>query len=146
MDKLLINLLILLSIAAIAVADDDDASGNINRRRLLALQRASIRHREQERLRFTTCTNSETLPQQQHIQSNHGAVSRKRRSIAADVETPTPGGNNVDRSVLFTGESGVLEWINPAEFTYPSGNFTVEAWVKAEGGQSEDVSFLGELM
>ena len=159
-------------IVSLTSADDDTRGvAGVNRRHLLELQRAGLRHRHSERLRHTTCTSSETLPQQ-HVHENHAAVARAKRSIAhaddehdvmpadhhviaagdghADV-TPqdahadvTPAADNIEKSVLFDASAGVLEWRNADKLPYPAANFTVEAWIKPDGGQATGVSIVGK--
>ena len=135
-------LAVLLLVADVTSADDSRNPANVNRRHLLELQRASLRHRESERLRYTTCTNSETLPQE-HVSSNHAAVARAKRSIAHDDVTPNAGSD--DQSVLFGANAGVIEWrVDAQQVRYPASNFSVEAWLKPHGGQAKEVSILGQ--
>ena len=115
-------------------------SRHLNRRKLLAIQRASQQHAERERLRYTTCTTGEEQPQRQ-VSTSRSSSRRSKRSAALDAQA---NDDHDDVSVLFTESSGIVEYNLTRLASLPSRNFTIEAWLKAEGGQQSPTHVIGE--
>lgn len=137
-------LLLLLLTSFVTCDDDGMTSRHRNRRKLLAIQRAQLQHAERERLRYTTCTTAEEQPQRP-VGADHVASRRSKRSIALDVDADVAGGDDV--SVLFTESSGIVEFdLSRVTSRLPATNFTIETWLKAEGGQQNPTHIIGELI
>ena len=128
-------------LASCVTCDDDEmTSRHLNRRKLLAIQRASQQHAERERLRYTTCTTGEEQPQRQ-VRTSRSSSRRSKRSAALDAQA---NDDHDDVSVLFTESSGIVEYNLTRLASLPSRNFTIEAWLKAEGGQQSPTHVIGE--
>ena len=129
----------------IHVVSADDQPTRDNKRHILAMQRALQKHRDSLRQRVTSCTSLEGSSPT-HVHTSHRAVSRSRRSLPSDpdpmVDLYHPRGG--EKGVYFSGKGEVLKWVEGRPL--PAVNFTVETWVKPEGGQHAPVSFIGKFL
>ena len=132
-------------LASCVTCDDDEmTSRHLNRRKLLAIQRASQQHAERERLRYTTCTTGEEQPQRQ-VSTNRASSRRSKRSAALDAQA---NDEHDDVSVLYVdyGNSAVVSKSQVREVAEPFVTWPVHvlrcslADVQPMGAQRDDVS------
>ena len=147
--------ILLLVIILMKTATCDDATPSrdgSNKRHIMAMHRALEKRRESLRQRVTSCTSLERSSPT-HVHTSHRAVTRNRRSLPNNpdpvVDLFHPHGG--EKGVYFPGAGEMLKWsklsgINGAMVEIPALNFTVETWVKPEGGQDAPVHFIGTFL
>lgn len=97
-------------------------------------------HERRHRDAANRCHSSEKLQRE-----DHSRYPRHARGMDTGAAPQDEEGGGLGRALYFTAESDLLLYkrISDAGFTFPRQRFTMELWVKPEGGQSSPAVIAG---